>query len=126
MSPNFLDTQLDCLETQVKELSESLLGANPVAVQTCGATLQRLAVELVHLAHGAGRDQLGYSRRIQRIKALARGMASLRETLLRRIAYVDRALEVVMPVSRDKPTYAGGSAYGQPVRQSGAFSVFAA
>lgn len=126
MSINVLDTQLDCLEKQIKELNESLVGTNPTAVQAGATTLQRMAIELVQMANGAGRNQLTTPRGLRRLKALANGIASLRETLLRRMAYVDRALEVVMPETRSKSTYAGGSAYGQPVRQSGAFSVLAA
>lgn len=126
MSKNLLDTQLDCLEAQVSELSASLIGADPRAVQAGGIALQRLAVELVQMASGTGHDQLSSLRHVQKTKALSVGIAALRETLLRRMSYVDRALEVVMPESRDKATYAGGSAYGRPVRQSGAFSVLSA
>jgi hypothetical protein len=126
MSKNLLDAQLDSLETQVNELSVSLFNADAMAVQAGGAMLQRLAVDLVQMTKGAGWSQLANPGRVQRIKAIAVGMASLRETLLRRIAYVSRALEVVVPVTRDQATYAGGGAYGKPVRQSGAFAVFSA
>lgn len=127
MSPTALDTQIDRLEAQVKELTAGLMGGDPVAMQTGGAALQRLAVELVQMTSGAGRAQFNSPRRMQRIKVLASNLANVRETLLRQMAYVDRALEIVMPVTRDKSTYAGGGgAYGQPVRQSGAFSVLAA
>lgn len=126
MSHASIDTQLNLLESQLKELGASLMAGNPIAVQAGGLTLQRLAVELVHMADGAGHDQMALPRRALKIKALASSMATLREILLRQMAYVDRALEIVVPVTRDKTTYAGGGAYGQPVRQSGAFSVLAA
>lgn len=126
MSHSSLDTHLDLLEAQVRELGASLIGADPTAVQAGGAALQRLAVELVHMVDGMGRGPLESPRRAHRIKALASGIATLRENLLRQMAYVDRALEIVVPVTRDKATYAGGGAYGKPVRQSGAFSVLAA
>lgn len=126
MSHASLDTQLALLESQLKELGASLMAGNPTAVQAGGAVLQRLAVEFVHMANGAGRDQLALPRRALKIKALASNLSTMRETLLRQMAYVDRALEIVVPVTRDKATYAGGGAYGQPVRQSGAFSVLAA
>jgi hypothetical protein len=126
MSHPSIDTQLSLLESQLKELGVSLMTGNPVAVQAGGAILQRLAVELVHMADGVGRDQLALPLRALRVKALASSVATLREALLRQMAYVDRALEIVVPVTREKATYAGGGAYGQPVRQSGAFSVLAA
>ena len=126
MSHASLDTQLNLLESQLKELGLSLMAANPAAVQAGGAILQRLAVELVQVVDGVGREQLALPRRALKIKALASNIASMREALLRQMAYVDRALEIVVPVTKDKATYSGGGVYGQPVRQSGAFSVLAA
>ena len=126
MSHASLDIQLALLESQLKELGASLMAGNPTAVQAGGAVLQRLAVEFFHMANGVGRDQLASPHRALKIKALASNMAAMRETLLRQMAYVDRALEIVVPMTRDKATYAGGGAYGQPVRQSGAFAVLAA
>lgn len=123
-----LDTQLDLLEAQYKELAASLVHGEPAAVQAGGAQIQRLAVELVQLSNGPQRAQLNTPRRLQRMRTLASGLASVRENMLRQMAYVDRALEVVVPSTREKATYGGGAggAYGQPVRQSGAFSVLAA
>ncbi len=125
--PSFnLDTQLDLLESQFSALAASLMDGRPEAFLAGGAGLQRLAVELSQMVNGMGHAELKSSRRTQRVKALAGGIANLRENLLRHMAYVDRALEIVVPATRDKTTYAGSGAYGQPVRQSGAFSVLAA
>jgi hypothetical protein len=126
MQPFKLDTQLDLLESEFNVLAASLLDGKPDAFLAGGSSLQRLAVELAQMANGLGHAELKSSRRIQRIKVLAGGIANLRESLLRHMAYVERALEIVVPATRDKATYAGSGAYGQPVRQSGAFSVLAA
>lgn len=123
------DTQLDLLESLYQELAASLLDGKPADVLAGGAQLQRLAVELMQLSNGPQRAQFNTPRRLQRIRILASGVGSLRENMLRQMAYVDRALEIVVPATREKATYGGGGAggaYGQPVRQSGAFSVLAA
>lgn len=126
MSFSSLDSQLDLLESQFVELSASLVNGRPDELLASSARLQRLAVELVQLSGSQGRAQPKRAQAIVRIKALASGMANLRENLLRQMAYVDRALEIMVPATRNKSTYNGGGAYGQPVRQSGAFSVLAA
>lgn len=115
------------LESQLHAVKRSLLGNSPDAVQASGATLQRLAVEFVQFVDAVGRAQLATPLRMRRIKALSDGLASLRENLLRQAAYVDRALAIVMPGAREKPTYTGAAgAYGGAPRRSGNFSGFAA
>jgi len=126
MQNTSLDTQLDLLESQLNALSASLLEGSPDTLVSGSAALQRLAVDLVRVTGGKGLEQLKQARQRRRVRVLATGLANLRENLLRQMAYVDRALEIVVPATRDKSTYAGSGAYGQPVRQSGAFSVLAA
>ena len=126
MQNSSLDTQLDLLESQLNALSASLVEGRPDALQSGSAALQRLAVDLLQVTGGKGLVQFKQPRQRRRVQVLATGIANLRENLLRHMAYVDRALEIVVPATRDKATYAGSGAYGQPVRQSGAFSVLAA
>jgi hypothetical protein len=121
-----LDAQLDLLESEFKALSACLLHGQPEALLAASASLQRLTVELAKLAAGQGQMRLKSSPQLPRIKALAAGIAHVRESLLRQMAYVGRALEIVVPATRDKSTYAGSGVYGQPVQQSGAFSVLSA
>ena len=121
-----LDTQLDLLESQFNILAASLMDGRSDAFLSDGARLQRLAVEMVRMVQAVGHAEFNTPSRMQRIKILASGMANVRESLARHMAYVDRALEIVVPATRDKSTYAGGGVYGQPVRQSGAFSVLSA
>ena len=121
-----LDSQLELLESQFNGLAVSLMEGRSDAFLSGGAALQRLAVELAQMVNTSGVAQFKTPHRMQRIQTLASGMANLRASLLRHMAYVDRALEIMVPATRDKATYAGGGAYGKPVRQSGAFSVLAA
>jgi len=126
MSISHLDIQLDFLESQCRDAQAGLLDKSPMAVQSSVAALQRLAVEFIQIVDEVGLVQCGSPSRIQRIRALSSGVATLRENLLRRLAYVERGLEIVVPATREKATYAGAGAYGRPVRQSGAFSVLSA
>lgn len=126
MPDSSLDIQLGRLEIHFKEVEACLIDGNATNMQASGAKLQRLAVEFMQAADAVGRAQLGSPARIRRVRALAVGIASLRENLLRQLAYVDHALEIVVPATRKKATYAGSATYGNPVRQSGAFTVLSA
>ncbi len=126
MSTSHLDVQLEQLESQCRALQASLLSGNTAELRAGGTTLQRLTIEFSQMAAEAGPRQLDISGRAQRVKALASGIAMLREGLLRQLAYVERGLEIVVPATRDKTTYATGGAYGSPVRQSGSFTFLSA
>jgi hypothetical protein len=126
MSHEHLDTHLDMFEMQLNDLSACLIDADPQAVQAASARLQQVTVDFFHRLDPQSRSYLGEKSRIHRIKALAASLARVRESLLRHSAYVDRSLELVIPASTRKSTYAGSATYGGPVRQSGAFKVLAA
>ena len=121
-----LDDQLDLLEERFEALAGTLIDGNPDWVQSASASLQLLAVELVQMLDANGRAQLRVPGRSHRIRALASGLATVRENLFRQSAYVDRALELIVPATQQKSTYSGNRAYGGPVRQSGAFKVLSA
>lgn len=123
-----LDEQLEVLEAQLNQLKAGLLEGNPAAVQAMGAAFQRLSIEFAQFAGSVGRTQLNSPQRIRKIKSLMAGMAALRENLMRQIAYVERALSIVLPKTPEKSTYGSGStgAYGTPGRRSGTFSGFTA
>lgn len=127
MSHSSLDLQLDLLDSQIRELSASLVEDNASGLQEAGMRLQPLAVELVRLADAAGRHALGLQGRLIRLRHLSARLGMVRENLARRVAYVDHALTLVVPGTQQKSTYFGSiRGYGSPVRQSGAFSVLSA
>lgn len=121
-----IDVRLDALELQLKKMGEALVSGGPTLVGSVGATFQQLAVEFIQVVDEVGRTQLASHDRVQKIKALANGLAGLRESLLRRSAYVDRALEILVPATQQKTTYAGSGTYGKTVRNSGAFTSLSA
>lgn len=126
MPDSSFDVQLDRLEAHFKEVEACLIDRDATAMQASVAKLQLFAVEFIQTADAVGRAPLGSPGRMRRVKVLAGGIASLRENLLRQSAYVDHALEIVVPATRKKATYAGSATYGSPARQSGAFSVLSA
>lgn len=125
MTTSLIDTQLDSIEQQLNELSALLLGGAPHQMQVASGALQQLAVNLMQIANEEGRASLHDSSHIRRIKAITNAMQPLREGVLRHSAYVDRALEIMLP-SAQQATYANGAKYGGAMRQSGAFKVLSA
>ena len=125
MTNSLLDTQLDLIEQQFYELRSTMLDGNPQQVQVASGALQQLAVDLLQMVDEVGRSSFQEGFRMQRIHLLANAIQPLREGLLRHSAYVERALEIVIPAAQ-KPTYASGAKYGGAMRQSGAFRVLSA
>lgn len=126
MSFTSLEQQLDLLEYQFNEVSSALVDGDPVAVQSSSFALQQLSVDFVQIADELGRGCLAYTPLTLRLKALAEGLPSLRENLLRRSSYVERALQLVVPATQDT-TYAKTTGpYGSGVRQSGKFKAISA
>jgi hypothetical protein len=126
MSHTSIDFQLDLLEERFNTLAASLIDGRAEALQTASASLQTLAVELVQMLSAGNISQLGRSACSHRIRSLSVGLAVVRENLLRQSAYVDRALDLLVPATQQKATYAGSRTYGGSIRQSGAFTVLAA
>ncbi len=121
-----LDDQIDLLQERVNLLAAAVVEGSPDSLQSVSGNLQLLAVELVGVLDAVGRSQLNFSGRASRMRALAAGLASVREGLFRQSAFVDRALALIVPAMQPKTTYPGSNAYGAPARQSGAFSVLSA
>ena len=125
MTTATLDGQLDRIEEQFNELSALLLDGDPQGIEVASAALQQLAVEFLQMVEEAGPTSFA-SKRVERIKTLASVFPLLRSNVLRRSAFVDRALETIIP-SAPQSTYAGNAkTYGASMRQSGAFKVLSA
>lgn len=129
MSHSSLEQQLDRVEHQFNAVSSALIDGNPETVQAASAMLQQMAVHFVQMVDELGRNRVSLVAAASlspRIKALAEGMPVLRENLMRRSAYVERALQLVVPATQ-KTTYAANAGpYGSGVRTSGMFKGFSA
>lgn len=126
MTTATLDGQLDRIEQQFNELSVLLLDGDPQGVEDASEFLQQLVVEFLQMVDEVGRASLLSNARAARIKTLASVFPLLRGNVLRRSAFVDRALETIIP-NAPQSAYAGpGKTYGTSMRQSGAFKVLSA
>jgi hypothetical protein len=119
-----LDNHIDVLEERFDLLAAAVVDGSPEVLQSVSADFQLLTVELLQMLNAGGRDQMGISDSASRVRSLAAGLSTVREGLLRQAAYVDRALELIVPGMQKKATYPGSNnAYGAPALQSGAFAV---
>ena len=126
MTLTSLEQQLDLLERQFNEVSSALIDGEPLAVQSTSAALQQFAVDFLQIADEYGRNSVAQGTMALRVKALAEGLPVLRENLLRRSSYVDRALQLVVPATQ-KVTYgSSGGPYGGGIKQSGQLKMMAA
>ncbi|OYU43191.1 MAG: hypothetical protein CFE44_19755 [Burkholderiales bacterium PBB4] len=112
-----IETQLDIVETKLNDAMSCLTEGDAQALMDASASLQATAMTLVQLMHthrkSASPKQYG-----MQIGQLAQKLIELRENLVRRSAYVDRALQVVLPTA-DLPSYQSRSPYGAAMRSSG-------
>ena len=126
MSQSTFDNQLNLLESELQALTASLIEGDAVLLQNASTNFQNLTVELLHMVKESRRVSSGVVADARRMAALANGMASFRDNLLRRSAYVDTALGMLIPESKDKATYSGSRVYGSPAKRSGSFHAFSA
>jgi hypothetical protein len=126
MTLTSLEQQLDLLERQFNEVSFALIDGEPTAVQSSSAALQQLAVDFVQIADEFGHASVTQGNMALRLKALADGLPVLRENLLRRTSYVDRALQLVMPATQKVTYETSAGPYGGGVKQSGQMKFLAA
>lgn len=117
-------SQLNLVEQQLNDAMRCLNEGDSQALTEVSVGLQSTAMELVQLMHTHRRTAGGQQFAVQ-IGQLAQRLISLRENLVRRSAYVDRALSVVLPAS-DVSTYQRRGPYGYGVKSSGSMNVFAA
>lgn len=130
MSFSALEQQLDHIEQQFDVVAAALVGTDPVEVQLSSAALQQLAVDFKQTVDELRRRGAAPAHLAKRLKVLADSMPALRSSLVRRTAYVEQALQLVIPAT-EKTTYGPTSGptsgpYGNGVRQSGTFRAFSA
>ena len=119
-----LETQLALAEQQLDAAVYCLNEGNTQALIEASEGLQATAVSLRQLMYAA-RTVAPADDYAAKIGDLARRLISLRENLVRRSAYVERALKVVMPAV-ERTTYQTQGPYGSTVRSAGAMNIASA
>jgi hypothetical protein len=129
-----VEQQLGWLEEQFNSVSSAIIDGDPDKVLAACAALQERAVSMLKNSEDLYSQSQLDARLVVRLQALSQSVSPVRESLARRFAYVQRALELVVPGGGgDKATYSGpagavgvANPYGGPVRQSGQFKFLSA
>ena len=121
-----LRSHRDLVERQFNEVAAILASDHTESMASASTALQALAVELVQLIGPVERLRSAPAVEVERIRALSSGLSLLRDNLSRRTAYVNQALQIVVPTAA-KSTYSGAnSPFSAVIQQSGQFKVLAA
>lgn len=122
-TPTLLESACSALERQFEQLSVALVRNEPLEVLNASSTLQKGAVvffQALQQLPAAALKQPGVP---ARIAALAQGLSSHREILVRQSVMVERGLNALVPATC-KPTYATQvGPYGSPGTSCGTFKV---
>ena len=119
-----LENQLRLVEQQLDAAVHCLNEGHAQALEQASEALQTTAVDLVQMMHGTRIATLPPELNTK-IGHLAQRLILLRENLLRRSAFVDRALKVVLPAAGET-TYQPLGPYGAGPRSSGTMTVVSA
>lgn len=119
-----IEDQLILVERQLNAAVDCLNDGDAEALAQASEALQITAVDLVQMMHKTRMDATPAEVSLQ-IGHLARRLIALRENLLRRAAFVDSALKLVLPTVGET-TYQPTRPYGSGPRSSGTMTMVSA
>ena len=126
MLPAHLEKTLTDVELHFNDVSAALVSGEPLALTTASAALRQAAIDFSALLQRLTPDDVKHQNLKPRLTQISNGLVLQRESLLRRTALVEMALNTVMPTA-PKATYAQtGGLYASLGRQTGAFKYLAA
>jgi len=126
MLPAHLEKALTDVELHFNDVSAALVGGEPLALSAASAALRQAAIDFSALVQRLTPADIKHKDLKPRLAQIADGMALQRESLLRRTAFVEMALNTVMPTAPHATYAQTGGPYGSPGRQTGAFKYLAA
>ena len=126
MTNELIEIPLARVEFFFNAVSTALLDADPVKMESAAVGLRQASVEL-SAALGSGSSAASNRSSLDaRIKAISSGLSVQRENLIRRSVMVDRALGVIVPVTRPGIYSRTSGPYGNGPRSSGEFRTISA
>jgi hypothetical protein len=126
MAASAFEDLLDKVQQQMSVVRSALLGDDPVQLESSSQRLQQMVADLYRMHEQLAKMGQSPKKLTLRMKELSASLNFLREGLLRKSAYVDQALKVILPENPDT-TYAPKSGpYGSGIRKSGKFGGFSA
>lgn len=121
-----LEDALLNVEQRLNAVSAVLMSGEAVALETSSAALRQAAIDFSVVIKGLSAKDLDDERFKLRLKKIASGIASQRESLIRRTVLVDMALNTVVPATQSTTYAQVAGPYGSAGKQSGAFKYLAA
>lgn len=125
MFPAHIDALAE-VERHFNEVSAALISGEPLALAAASAALREASIIFSGLLQQLSAQDLQDADFKVRIKKIAVGMASQRESLLRRSALVEMALSAIVPATQSSTYAHTAGPYGSAGRQSGAFKYLSA
>lgn len=92
------------IESRLESVASALGAGDAAGLEAASASLQRVSLALAALVQERHADMDGAESR-QRLRKIADRLAIQREGLLRQVASVERTLGVLLPSTRNTPTY---------------------
>lgn len=100
MLPAQIAASLGAVELHLEAVSAAMASGEPAALASASVALRQAAVDLSALLQGVGAAYLKNRNLKAQVKRLAGGIASQRESLLRRSALVEMTLKAVLPLNQ--------------------------
>ena len=126
MLPAHIEKALAEVELCFDNVSAALVSGEPVALAAACASLRQASADCSKFVQQLTHIDRKNKKLKLRLKKIAQGMATQRESLIRRTALVEMALNAVVPATCDS-TYAKAiGPYGSAGKQTGAFKYLAA
>ncbi len=113
-------------ERHVAEVAVAIVSGEPQSLGIASASLRQATLTLSDAVQRLSPAQQRDPRVSARVRKMAAALALQRESLIRRTVLVERALNTLVPATRDAGYAQGAGAYGRPGRQSGAFGRLSA
>jgi hypothetical protein len=126
MSPVHLEELILAIEQHAGTVASALVSGEPQALLAASATLQQAAIDLSALMQQLSPVERKSKDLKVRLKKIAKGMALQRESLIRRTALVEMALNAVIPAAQSATYAKTTSPYGSAGKPSGSFKYLAA
>ena len=126
MIPAHVEDSLVKVELIFSDVSAALVSGDPIALESSSAALRQASLEISSLIQRLMPAERKNKELKSRLKKIADGMATQRESLIRRTALVELALNAIVPATQNA-TYAKATGpYGSAGKQSGTFKYLAA
>ena len=113
-------------ERHVAEVAAAVVSGEPQSLGIASASLRQATLTLSDAVQRLSAAQQRDPRVSARVRKMAAALALQRESLIRRTVLVERALNTLVPATREVAYAQGSGAYGRAGRPTGAFGRLSA